>query len=190
MQTLKREEGFTLMEMLIVLGVLTIFITVLSNILLVSASISQKYDTNLSARSNTSIAFDHIETIVKKNDVFDVSIGSSIQVVTDPSTSKTMLKVMTDPGDLNGDILYYYFNPTSKKLYFYAGMNGGALVKDEAKSMLLIEEVQNVIFTIGGSNNNTLTITISTYIDKKATDINNRKNLVTTTQSIILNATS
>lgn len=193
MQILKKENGFTLMEMLIVLGVLTIFLTVITNILLVSASISQKFDTNLNAKTATNIAYSHIETMVKMNDSYDDTHGEAIQIITDTSStpSTTQLRIVTDIKNDGGDILHYYFDSSKNKLYFTASADTHKnVIKDEKTSMVLIDNVQNITFSIGGTDNTTLIVTISTYIDKDATDLNHPKNLNTTTRNIFLKATS
>lgn len=185
MQILKKEGGFTLMEMLIVLGVMTIFITVISNILLVSASISQKFDTNLSSKSASNIAYSHIETTVKKNDVID-----GIQIISDPSPSTTtQLRIVTH--NARNEILHYYFDSSKHKVYFTASADTfGNVIKDEKTSMELADNVQSISFSMSGVNNDTLIIRMSTYIDKKATDLNNPDNLNTTTRNIFLKAIS
>ncbi|MEF9920578.1 MAG: prepilin-type N-terminal cleavage/methylation domain-containing protein [Erysipelotrichaceae bacterium] len=176
-KVIKSEKGFTLMETVIVMGVMTIFLTVLTNILLVAINISNKLDTNLSDKTSTSIAYNHISTVVKANDSYDTGNAvSSISVYSDPLTGVDVLKIKNKPSNYNGDVLFYYLDKNKKTAFFYADTFGtGRLIKDSDRSLVLAENVHRLSFEI--TDKNVLLITIETYIDPKATDLENEKNL-------------
>lgn len=108
MISLKEESGFTLMELLVVLAILSIFIISISSILMMSMKIIN--DTkNLNGHKNASTtAFAYIEKTIRQNDA-----KAAVSTMNHPVYG-TMLKVKVNTGS---NYLFYYYDNTTQKLF-------------------------------------------------------------------------
>lgn len=151
---LKEENGFTLLEMIIVIAVLSIFLASVSGILLFSVGIASKYEYNAGAKSAATILQAHISQSTKRNDVED-----SISVET--IDGFTVLKINTEPGNSNPTYLFYYYEDDI--VYLQAKNSFDAT--DKTNSMIIASGIKN--FNISLRNHKELRILVETYIDEK-----------------------
>lgn len=161
------ERGFTLVEMVVVIAILSLVIVMLTSLLIVPSKIASAIKFEGNGRNTSSLINSHISQSIRKN-----GTSNAVSLV-DEQGFKNVLKI-TCADKTTGESLYYFFK--DEMLYFQVGSKFEPNNLED--SMIIGEQVKKISFTLA-RNNKELRISIDAYQDiKDSSNLENNKTII------------
>lgn len=143
---IKSEKGFTLLEMVLVLGIFAVFSMAITALMITTTKMSSQIMKENEAKSTTTLLFPHMERSIREHEAKD-----AIEVISSLSYDPVLV-IDSDSQDANSMKLYYFYEAAEKNIYFQAGTSFQPSNKN--KSLKIAENVEELNLILSHANNN------------------------------------